>query len=213
MATNCLRDLEQLSPGWTFDATYKVAVPPPCGVKIPLFNALSGTKCDKMTTQAAMKAMSALDINIPKNIPIVTKFRTNLLVIEPPNEDEMEFVIGTGHVIRLSSTRYRSLSESKNGTVRQVKGEIRVNSGSTWCRTEENERLYHRFSLRNIDVSRARAVLWAFKGPPPGHGYTCDHINRNQQDDRPENLRWATYTEQAENQNRYDVLEQGDLLP
>ena len=147
-----------------------------------MFNALSGIKCDKMTTQAAMKAMSALDINIPDNIPIITKFRNNL-GIEPPNEDEMEFVIGTGHVIRFNRTKYRSLSEKKGGTVRQIKGEIRVNSGSTWCRTEENESLYHRFSLRNIDVSRARAVLWAFKGPPPGHGYTCNHINRNEQDD------------------------------
>ena len=79
-----------------------------------------------MTTQAAMKAMSALDINIPDNIPITTKFRTNLLVIEPPNEDEMEFVIGTGHVIRFNRTTCRSLTEQKSGTVRQVKGETVV---------------------------------------------------------------------------------------
>ena len=38
-----------------------------------------------------------------------------------------------------------------------------------------------------------RLVAEAFHGPCPD-GYECDHINKNQTDNRPENLRWIPVT-------------------
>jgi hypothetical protein len=49
-------------------------------------------------------------------------------------------------------------------------------------------------------------VIEAFKGPNPDRKiYSVDHINRNRQDNRPENLRYATVKEQAQNRGgRYE---------
>lgn len=44
-----------------------------------------------------------------------------------------------------------------------------------------------------------RAVALAFLGKPPENCHTVDHINRIRQDNRLENLRWATLTEQVFN--------------
>ena len=93
MAINCLRELELLSPDWTFDATYTHAVPPPREANIPLTNVLSGTKCDKLITQAAMTAMTGVDTitNIHSNLS-VAKLPSDLYTnreIKPPNEDEI----------------------------------------------------------------------------------------------------------------------------
>lgn len=45
----------------------------------------------------------------------------------------------------------------------------------------------------------ARLVCTMFHGPPPSASITVDHINRNCLDDRADNLRWATKSEQAKN--------------
>jgi hypothetical protein len=46
---------------------------------------------------------------------------------------------------------------------------------------------------------RGAIILWVFKGPPPTPLHTCDHINRDRQDDSIENLRWADRSEQIAN--------------
>jgi hypothetical protein len=51
-------------------------------------------------------------------------------------------------------------------------------------------------------VSVARAILSTFVGEPPTKHHTADHINTNHQDNRLENLRWATKSEQSYNQTR-----------
>ena len=51
-------------------------------------------------------------------------------------------------------------------------------------------------------VSVARAILSTFVGEPPTRHHTADHINTNYQDDRLDNLRWATKSEQSYNQTR-----------
>tara|TARA_B110001452_G_C15122946_1_gene391372 strand:- start:19 stop:897 length:879 start_codon:yes stop_codon:yes gene_type:complete len=61
------------------------------------------------------------------------------------------------------------------------------------------------FSCHGKKHIPARIVAMAFFGPPP-HGCTVDHINQDASDDRVENLRWATRTEQRVNQTR--VLQQ-----
>lgn len=50
-----------------------------------------------------------------------------------------------------------------------------------------------------VHVLYARAVCWLAYGPPPPGKPVADHINRNRLDDRPENLRWASYSENNRN--------------
>jgi hypothetical protein len=50
-----------------------------------------------------------------------------------------------------------------------------------------------------------RLVALAFVGPPPSPSHTVDHINRNPDDNRVANLRWATKSEQTLNQNKRTV--------
>lgn len=48
-----------------------------------------------------------------------------------------------------------------------------------------------------------RLVCTMFNGPAPSSIHTVDHINRIRHDNRSENLRWATSTEQKNNQTRH----------
>jgi hypothetical protein len=63
---------------------------------------------------------------------------------------------------------------------------------------------YKSFNLRNNRKSStqrlARLMLFTFVGAPPSDGYTADHIDRNRRNDNISNLRWATVSEQNQNQ-------------
>lgn len=45
----------------------------------------------------------------------------------------------------------------------------------------------------------ARVLCWLHHGPPPTASHVVDHINRKKLDDRPQNLRWATPSQNATN--------------
>jgi hypothetical protein len=70
-------------------------------------------------------------------------------------------------------------------------------------RPKHNGYTEFRFSNRLTDHLRVgRAILTAFKGPPPNDTYTCDHIDRNIHNNHIDNLRWATREEQANNKGK-----------
>jgi hypothetical protein len=56
-----------------------------------------------------------------------------------------------------------------------------------------------------VHTSLHRIVAFTFLGPPPSDGqeYTVDHVNRNKEDNRVLNLRWATPHEQLDNREFY----------
>lgn len=69
-------------------------------------------------------------------------------------------------------------------------------------------KLYHISKLYRSDgtlvhVSVHIAVCYAFNGTAPSPCHTVDHLNRIKTDNRAENLRWATRTEQILNQDRF----------
>jgi len=62
---------------------------------------------------------------------------------------------------------------------------------------------YLRVHLGNKHLSIARLICEAFNGKP-SNGCQCDHINRNNKDNRPENLRWVSPSENASNKDSVD---------
>jgi len=75
-----------------------------------------------------------------------------------------------------------------------TKGNLRED-GRYQPNIKNDEGKYKHIYLSNL-------VARIFLGPPPTTSHTVDHINRNPSDDRLENLRWATKTEQSLNKNK-----------
>lgn len=62
--------------------------------------------------------------------------------------------------------------------------------------------LYHNGTMKRVQVSRLVALSYI---PNPDNKPTVDHINRNRTDDRVENLRWASISEQNFNRGKYKI--------
>lgn len=81
-------------------------------------------------------------------------------------------------------------------------GRIILPSGKV-AKTSKCRAGYFVISLGPVDARRsftvARVICWLRHGPPPSSTHQVDHINRDRSDDRPENLRWATASENALN--------------
>ena len=60
-------------------------------------------------------------------------------------------------------------------------------------------RLSHKGDVRKYYIHQL--VAFAFIGEKPTKGHTVDHINRVRNDNRPENIRWASKKEQNENRD------------
>jgi hypothetical protein len=63
------------------------------------------------------------------------------------------------------------------------------------------KRVVVRVDGKNQSVSVARAMLSTFVGPPIDPTFTADHINQKRDDDRLDNLRWASKWEQISNRS------------
>jgi len=58
-----------------------------------------------------------------------------------------------------------------------------------------------------------RGVCEAFHGPPPGAGYEAAHWDNNRQNNRSDNLRWATRKENREDMKRHGTHQVLELHP
>lgn len=67
---------------------------------------------------------------------------------------------------------------------------------------------YHRFNTWGKDVEGHRLVALHHMPPKPGPDYQIDHINRVRHDNRLENLRWVTRSENCENRIFGGTLDQ-----
>jgi len=94
------------------------------------------------------------------------------------------------------------IEEAIKAGMRLENGQLILASGRPYAGKPKSRDGYHVITLRrngqSVNVNRARIVLWLSQGAPPSPQHEADHINGIRQDDRPENLRWAT---QAENQD------------
>jgi hypothetical protein len=66
---------------------------------------------------------------------------------------------------------------------------------------------YFTFWCMNVNMGVHQAALLAFTGPPPTDDHTADHIDRDRGNNCPENLRWATPSEQAINRTSTRPIE------
>lgn len=57
-----------------------------------------------------------------------------------------------------------------------------------------------------------RLVCTAFHGEPPGEDMEAAHWNGNRLDNRPENLRWATKLENADDKQRHGTTARGQRV-
>ena len=55
------------------------------------------------------------------------------------------------------------------------------------------------YSTARRSFTVGRLVCWLVHGEPPTDAHQVDHINRIRSDDRPENLRWFTASQNAQN--------------
>lgn len=58
-----------------------------------------------------------------------------------------------------------------------------------------------RFGKVNKQVRIGRIMAFTFLGPPPTPAHVADHINRVRDDDRIDNIRWATPFESTQNRD------------
>jgi len=90
--------------------------------------------------------------------------------------------------------------------IHEKTGEIRNNQTNRYISSNDGKNTIRVTLFRDRNkgekVSVARAILSTFVGEPPTRHHTADHINTNYQDNRLENLRWATKSEQSYNQTR-----------
>lgn len=75
--------------------------------------------------------------------------------------------------------------------------------------TEENYRL---ISIKGKQYKIHKLVALAFLGPQPSPSHTVDHIDKNNQNNCVENLRWATQKEQANNRSTVRKVEVYNIL-
>ena len=76
-----------------------------------------------------------------------------------------------------------------------------------WLRPQKNSRGYLQFTLSNDHLKKIyaahRLVLETYIGPCP-KGMECRHLNGNRQDNRLDNLKWGTHSE-----NQQDAVRHG----
>lgn len=70
---------------------------------------------------------------------------------------------------------------------------------------ENWERLPHNGNQRKAFVHRIIATAFV---PNPDNKQTVDHVNRNSHDNNPDNLRWATQSEQMRNRGVSEVCKE-----
>jgi len=58
----------------------------------------------------------------------------------------------------------------------------------------------------------ARIVASTFLGPPPDPSYTADHTNKNRKDDRIDNIRWASRSEQSKNRDMPETYKSAYII-
>jgi hypothetical protein len=72
---------------------------------------------------------------------------------------------------------------------------------------------YLSVSLSNITTTKRsvhRLVLLAFRGPPPSDAFEAAHMNGCRQDNRLENLQWATAKENNSHRVIHDTINRGE---
>lgn len=70
---------------------------------------------------------------------------------------------------------------------------------------------------KGIERTNHLIHLWVaeqFLEPKPYDDYLCDHINRNRLDNRAENLRWVSRSDNYKNSSKYrhDILDQDPII-
>jgi hypothetical protein len=85
----------------------------------------------------------------------------------------------------------------ENGQIRKPGGSLkyvlRPKRRNTYCNVK-----FYTCGKRH-SINHGRMVCYLAHGKPPSARHVCDHINRNRQDDRPENLRWVKPSENMRN--------------
>jgi hypothetical protein len=108
-------------------------------------------------------------------------------------------------VSNLGNCRRRNKNAKRYGEYKLVAGSVSKTCKYKYIQEGRKHRINH---LIHIWVAEQ------FLEPKPQPDFMCDHINRNKLDNRAENLRWVSRSENYKNssQYRHDILEQDPII-
>jgi hypothetical protein len=91
-------------------------------------------------------------------------------------------------------TKYENYECSNLGNVRNIKTKHILSN-------KPNVRGYCIVVINKKTTQTHKIICETFHGDKPSNNYSVDHINKIKHDNRPENLRWATHSEQVKNRD------------
>lgn len=79
------------------------------------------------------------------------------------------------------------------------------NTKGHWTFGSAGGGVYHKVGIRMKHYAVHRLICEGFHGCHPPEKKCADHIDRNPSNNKPSNLRWATYSENNRNTSKFDV--------
>ena len=145
--------------------------------------------------------------------------------VEIPSEDGTRWMLRKDPRFRKGADEVWEEMPGVVGLLVSTHGRIQTKLNGNWrqpFRPKTNKQGYRRFNYKAPGMEKSKmfgvhaCVVTTFLGPPPTRGHTADHVDVENQEGRGNNciwnLRWASKSEQKENQRKPEEAKQEHAL-